>query len=52
MPLVKYKVTGSFLDRTYYSNDFDIDPSEFENEDDIKDYLRLLTIECQFDIPY
>ncbi len=52
MSLVKYKVTGSFLDRTYYSNDFDIDPSEFENEDDIKDYLRLLTIECQFDIPY
>lgn len=39
----KYKVTGSFLDRTYYSKVFEIYIKDLENESDIKDYLKYIT---------
>jgi hypothetical protein len=50
MSNIKYKVTGSFLDRTYYSNIFEIDSSKFESNEEIEDYLNDLIRECESDI--
>ena len=49
--IVKYKVMGSFLDRTYYSKVFEIDSNEFTSNEDIECYLKELTIESDSDIP-
>ncbi len=51
MSIVKYKVTGSFLDRTYYSKVFEIDTGEYEADEDIEDYLKQLVIDEENDIP-
>jgi hypothetical protein len=51
MSNIKYKVTGSFLDRTYYSRVFEIDTGEYEADEDIEDYLKQLAIDEEYDIP-
>jgi hypothetical protein len=51
MSIVKYKVTGSFLDRTYYSRVFEIDTDEYEADEDIEYHLKQLAIDEGYDIP-
>lgn len=47
MSLLKFKVTGSYLDRSYYSQVFEVDPAEFEDEMDMVDYLHYIITEYQ-----
>ncbi len=51
MSIIRYKLIGSFLDRTFYSKVFEIDTDEYEADEDIEDHLKQLAIEQEYDIP-
>lgn len=45
MAIIKYKVMASYTDRVYFSKIYEIDDAEFDDEDEIMDYIGDLAYE-------